>query len=102
MPVYEYQCRKCSRTTTFIEKVDEFKFFSRKCSSCGSRRMKRVLSNFSTKKNESTADMVNELKRYGKVNFVPKSSGSSSLQGPPPGGCPYASDSQKNTGKKED
>lgn len=99
MPVYEYQCKKCGKTTTFIEKVEEFKFFSRKCGSCGSRRMKKVLSSFSTKKNESTADMLNELKRYGKVNFVPKYSDSPSLQGPPPGGCPYAggsNDTDKN------
>lgn len=98
MPVYEYQCKKCGRTTAFIEKVEEFKFLSRKCSSCGSRRMKKVLSSFSTKKNESTADMLNELKKYGKVNFVPKQSGLTAPQGPPPGGCPYAGGSGK---KKE-
>ena len=98
MPVYEYQCKKCGKTTAFIEKVAEFKFLSRKCSNCGSRRMKKVLSSFSTKKNESTADMINELKKYGKVNFVPKPSGLTSPQGPPPGGCPYAADSKK---KKE-
>jgi len=99
MPIYEYQCKKCGKITTLIEKVDEIKFFGRKCSSCGSRRMKKVLSNFSTQKSESTADMINELRRYGKVNFVPKLPESQVFQGPPPGGCPYADEAQKGKGK---
>ena len=97
MPVYEYQCRKCGTINTFIEKVDEIKFFSRKCSNCKSRRLKKVLSSFSTNKNESAREMISDLKRYGNVNFVPQVPGQGGIQGPPPGGCPYAGKKQGET-----
>lgn len=95
MPIYEFQCKKCGQITSFIEKMDEIKFFSRKCSKCGSRRLKKVISGVSAHKRESMEEVVSELKRHGNVKFVPRPS---IPQGPPPGGCPYHGES----GKKED
>ncbi len=86
MPIYEYKCKKCGKISSFMEKVDEFRILGRKCTNCGSRRTKKVMSGFSTSKRADMPSMINELKKYGPVNFVP---GTPPAQGPPPGGCPY-------------
>ncbi len=87
MPIYEFRCRKCGEISSFLERVGEIKLWGRKCSRCGSRKLSKVLSSFSTSKSESMADTLNELKKMGNVNFVPQYPG---MGGPPPGGCPYA------------
>lgn len=93
MPVYEYKCMKCGKTSSYIERVDEFRILGRKCSNCGSRKTKKVMSGFSTSKRADMPSMINELKKYGPVNFVP---GTPPSQGPPPGGCPYSSQDEKS------
>ena len=57
-------------------------------SGCGSRRLRRAYSTFSTSKKQSMGELLNEMRRMGPVNFVPAPP--PGLQGPPPGGCPYA------------
>jgi putative FmdB family regulatory protein len=87
MPIYEYECRKCAGRTQFLERVGSARWlpFARKCEHCGSRRLKRTISAFATRRNESMSDILNEMNRMGSVNFVPRPPGG----GPPPGGCPY-------------
>lgn len=97
MPIYEYKCKKCNHVTSFIEKVDEFKFFGRKCSKCGSRKTMKVMSGFATARRVDMPSMINELKKYGPVNFVP---GPPPAQGPPPGGCPYEQKEAKDEKKQ--
>ena len=97
MPIYEYKCKKCGRTSSYIEKIDEFRILRRKCAHCGSRKTKKVMSGFSTSTRTDMPTMINELKKYGPVNFVP---GAPPVQGPPPGGCPYSSQNEES-GKGE-
>lgn len=88
MPIYEYECRKCGATSSFFEKMDEWGFWKRKCSQCGSRRLSKILSTFTPTASRSTVDQMNELKQMGNVQFVPKETPPWG-DGPPPGGCPY-------------
>ncbi|MCX5859313.1 MAG: hypothetical protein NT056_05400 [Proteobacteria bacterium] len=97
MPIYEFKCKKCGEITSFVEKVDEIKFFGRRCQKCRSRRLTRVMSAFSTQKKESMSDLVNKMRQVGNVQFMPQSPG---MTGPPPGGCPYAQPSE-DSGEKE-
>lgn len=94
MPVYEYECLKCGGRSQFLERLGKGRWFSfgRKCRHCGSRRLKRVISTFATRRNESMGELLNEMNRMGTVNFVPRPP----VTGPPPGGCPY------EKGAKED
>ncbi len=89
MPIYEFECKKCKKTSSFIEKINEKRswFHPRKCEHCGSRKLKRVLSNCSASFSRTQAETLNELSKMGNINFVPQSPGAGS---PPPGGCPYA------------
>lgn len=87
MPLFEYECKCCGRATTLMELRGRWNFLRRKCASCGSRRVRRVYSTFSTAKKQSMGDLVNEMRRLGPVNFVPSPP---PMSGPPPGGCPYA------------
>ncbi|MGD9015214.1 MAG: zinc ribbon domain-containing protein [Candidatus Omnitrophota bacterium] len=90
MAIYEYKCQKCSKVTTLFEKAQDkdglFVRLKRRCTNCGSRKLSRIFSNFTAIKQESSADMLNEMSRLGPVNFVPDYR----PKGPPPGGCPYA------------
>jgi putative FmdB family regulatory protein len=94
MPIYEFRCRKCGEISSFLEKVGEIKLWGRKCSRCGSRKLSKALSSFSTSRSESMADTLNELKKMGNVNFVPRYPG---MGGPPPGGCPYSKESDSDS-----
>lgn len=88
MPIFEYLCARCGRVTPLLEKRGAWNFWRRKCAQCGSRRVRRIYSTFSTAKRQSMGEMIDEMRRLGPVNFVPAPP--PSLQGPPPGGCPYA------------
>lgn len=88
MPIFEYLCARCGRVTPLLEKRGGWSFWRRKCAQCGSRRVRRIYSTFSTAKRQSMGEMIDEMRRLGPVNFVPAPP--LSLQGPPPGGCPYA------------
>ncbi len=98
MPIYEFQCKKCGEITSFVERVDEIKFFSRRCQKCRSRRLSRVMSAFSTRKQESMSDLVNQMRQVGNVQFVPQQPG---MTGPPPGGCPYAQPAEDSREKEK-
>ena len=90
MALYEYKCPKCGRITSFLEKISSKDSFltklKRRCKNCGSHKLVRIFSTFTAIRQESTADMFNEISRMGPVNFVPDHR----PLGPPPGGCPYA------------
>jgi hypothetical protein len=75
-----------------MEKMYAWNFWRRKCSSCGSRRLSKIYSKFSTSKKQSMTDLVGEMRRLGPVNFVPSPP---QPMGPPPGGCPYAQEEKK-------
>jgi len=92
LPVYEYECQRCGALTSFIERMFERpRLFGprRRCSKCGSRKLKKVVSRFASKVERTNTEMLNELKSMGNVQFVPRPS---QPQGPPPGGCPYCRD----------
>jgi putative FmdB family regulatory protein len=93
MPIFEYKCAKCGAVTALLENRKKWNFWRRKCSRCGSKRLKRIFSPFATAKKQSMADLVGEMKRLGPVNFVP--SPPPAMQGPPPGGCPYCQPEKK-------
>jgi putative FmdB family regulatory protein len=51
MPIYEFQCERCRRTSSFLttrisEKVDAV------CKHCGGRKMRRLMSRFAMPKSE--------------------------------------------------
>jgi putative FmdB family regulatory protein len=51
MPIYEFQCERCRRTSSFLttrisEKVDAV------CKHCGERKMRRLMSRFAMPKSE--------------------------------------------------
>jgi len=99
MPIYEYECKKCGYVTSFMEKARQriSNFFKRKCEKCGSRKLSKVLSRFTSNCVKSNADTMNELSKMGNINFVPQSPGMGGHQGPPPGGCPYANSTESQS-----
>jgi putative FmdB family regulatory protein len=44
MPIFEYQCQACGKTSEFLEKADSRD--KHVCSHCGSAKMTRQLSSF--------------------------------------------------------
>lgn len=98
MPIYEYKCRRCQKNSSFFERMSEvgrepfFIWKRKKCSHCGFRKLERIYSGFNARKTESYADMLNEMSKMGPINFVPRPP---AMPGPPPGGCPYAAETQK-------
>ena len=88
VPIYEYECRKCGEVSSFYEKVDERKFWGRKCEQCGSRKLKKLPTAFSTSVQRTQTELMNEMKQMGNVQFTPKHVPPWGT-GPPPGGCPY-------------
>ena len=92
MPVYEYECQKCGRRSTFMEPMfEQPSLFRRKkrCPHCGSKKLVRVYSSFGISVSRSTAEMLHELKQHAKIQFVPPPPKPPWGDGPPPGGCPY-------------
>jgi len=108
MPIYEYECKKCQKVTSILERHIKKPFWSKlfkkpklRCENCGSKELTRILSTFSVDGRQSMSDSLNEISKMGNVNFVPQQR----PMGPPPGGCPYANQhaqSQKEQGKKID
>ena len=104
MPVYEYECEKCQKVSSFTEKMFEREplFFGRKkCPHCGSRKLRRVMSAFAAHPKMSYTDELNELKSMGNVQFVPPPPKPPWGDGPPPGGCPYEKAAQDESKAKE-
>ncbi len=96
MPIYEYECQKCGEINSFIENVGDDKFFLfklfRRCKNCKSRKLKRILSTFSTSFSRTFSEQIDELRKMGPVQFVPQYPRPA---GPPPGGCPYMQQEEK-------
>jgi putative FmdB family regulatory protein len=44
MPIYEYQCERCSKTFEILQRAKE----KVSCPTCGSRKLKKLLSLFSS------------------------------------------------------
>jgi len=44
MPIYEYECKGCSKTFEILQRANE----RVKCPSCGARRLSKLLSSFSS------------------------------------------------------
>lgn len=87
MPVYEYECVKCGAKNEFVESLGSGRVVGRKCSACGSLRLKKIASSFAFHKEVTLEDLG------VKVNYQPMAPGTTGEnqmpQGPPPGGCPY-------------
>ncbi|MFH1776383.1 MAG: zinc ribbon domain-containing protein [Candidatus Omnitrophota bacterium] len=99
MPLYEYQCKKCDHTFTRLVKKSRLDFWKRLClccPQCKSKQVSRKFSSFTVSSTQSRADTLNELSKLGPVNFVPQYPG---INGPPPGGCPYAKEQDKAVSK---
>ena len=68
MPIYEYQCDKCSRvssvlTTRISEKVEAV------CAKCGSKKMSRLMSRFAMPRSEeSRLDSLADPSKLGGVD----------------------------------
>ena len=94
MPIFEYLCKDCGKTNDIlVTKRRKKTFWARifkkpdlKCNYCGSKKLARIYSAFTTNRNPSTADMLNDIGKMGPVNFTHDQR----PIGPPPGGCPYA------------
>ena len=100
MPVYEYECQRCGAITSFMEKMFEKpRLFGpkRRCSKCGSKKLKKVVSAFSSKVERTNTEMLNELKSMGNVQFVPQQP---TPEDPPPGECPYCEPEPEEKVKK--
>ena len=102
MPVYEYECQKCGRISSFMEKMFERpRLFRRKrrCKHCGSKKLVKVVSSFSSKVERTQNEMMNELKSMGNVTFTPPPPKPPWGDGPPPGGCPYENAAKEDEAK---
>ena len=55
MPVYEYSCQKCGKTTELLRAMSDADA-QVDCSYCGHRRTKRIHSVFSASTSEATKD----------------------------------------------
>lgn len=68
MPIYEYQCGKCRRTTSVLtmrvsEKVDAV------CAHCGSAKLRRLMSRFAMPRSEtSRIESLSDPSRMGDVD----------------------------------
>ena len=105
MPVYEYECEKCGRRSTFMEPMFERPSLFRRrkrCPYCKSKRLRRVYSTFAVSVSRSTAEMLDEIKQYAKVEFVPPPPKPPWGDGPPPGGCPYEKMAEHQTDESKE
>lgn len=104
MPIYEYECKKCGRTSSFMEKMFERPrlFFGKKrCKHCGSKKLRKIISSFSSKVERTRNETLNELKSMGNVTFTPPAPKPPWGDGPPPGGCPYEKMAKEDENKKK-
>ena len=102
MPIYEYECQKCGRVSSFMEKMFERpRLFGRKkkCKHCGSKKLTKIISACSGKVERTYTETLNELKSMGNVSFTP-SYPNTQPQGPPPGGCPYERAAKEEEARK--
>ena len=107
MPLYEYECEKCGKVSTFMEKVYQepsfwelLGFKKRKCEHCGSKNLQKVISLSSSKIERTQNETLNELKSMGNVQFTPAPPKPEWGDGPPPGGCPYEKMAKEEGAKK--
>ena len=54
MPIYEYQCEKCSQVCEFLEKNMKTRD-KHKCPHCGSSKLKKLFSSFAAGKTDQPA-----------------------------------------------
>ncbi|MFA6450408.1 MAG: FmdB family zinc ribbon protein [bacterium] len=83
MPVYEYECKKCGTRNEFIESLGSGRIVVRKCSNCGSGRLKKIISR-AVFHPEVTLEDLGVKVQYQKQAPMP-----AAPQGPPGGKCPY-------------
>ncbi len=103
MPIYEYECASCGHISSFMEKMYERpRLFGKKrrCQKCGGKKLRKVPSGFGVSVERTQAEMMNELKSMGNVQFVPQYPNSAPT-GPPPGGCPYEIQAKAEAEKEE-
>jgi len=82
MPIYEYECRKCGARNEFIEHLGVGRIVAKKCSICGSTRLKKLVSRAVYHPEVSLEDLgINVVRRPQPATPFP--------QGPPGGKCPY-------------
>src|SRR5271170_3551366 len=68
MPIYEYECEKCRKRTSFLttrvsEKVDA------KCKHCGSAKMHRLMSRFAMPRSEeSRLDQLSDPSKFSDLD----------------------------------
>lgn len=82
MPVFEYKCEKCGRICSFLEKTNPSlieRIIGKRCPSCKSRKLKKQYSSFSTSKNMSQDDLLNDISKIAPITQAQDSSGE----------CPY-------------
>ncbi len=90
MPVYEYECRKCGTRNEFIEQLGAGRIVAKKCSNCGSLRLKKIISRAMYHPEVTLEDLgINVVRRPQTATPQP--------QGPPGGKCPYC-DTEPATG----
>jgi putative FmdB family regulatory protein len=104
MPLYEYKCEKCGEINSYIETVSQAKsilrkLFFRKCSNCGSRKLKKIISTFSVHRTQTFLEMVDDLRKMANVQFIPQAP---RPPGPPGGVCPYAKEEKKEKETKKE
>jgi putative FmdB family regulatory protein len=83
MPVYEYECKKCGTRNEFIESLGAGRIVIKKCSNCGSGRLKKIVSRAVYHKEVTLEDLG------VKVQYQQQPATPSMPQGPPGGKCPY-------------
>lgn len=88
MPIFDYSCKKCGKISSFLEKSKKSfweKIIGQKCTHCGNRNLVKQYSSFSTSKNISQNDFLNDISKIAPINFVQ----APSKPNCPPGGCPH-------------
>lgn len=84
MPIYEYECKKCGARNEFVESLGAGRIVARKCSQCGSTKLKKLISRAVYHPEVTLEDLGVKVVRQPAMpqSAVPQ-------QGPPGGKCPY-------------
>lgn len=104
MPVYEYECSRCKKVSSFMEKMFKRpRLFARKkrCRYCGSKKLTKIISSCAGKVERTYTESLNELAGMGNVTFTPPPPKPSWGDGPPPGGCPYEKMAKEEKANKD-